>query len=129
MAAKTKEKKNVQAGVIQEWGPFEDNTYVTTQHGDYGVPAGQVLFFEFVEKLNKGTLEMETVPVPKRRAATAVEIEAADVDLSKMLPSQAFYDARDRKNKPQLMEITVNGGVDGETFPGVLKSAPVAEDH
>lgn len=129
MAAKTKVKKNVQAGVIQEWGPFEDNTYVTTQHGDYGVPAGQVLSFDYVEKLNKSTLEMETRPIPVRRAATVDEIEASGVDLSKMLPSQAFHDAKDRKNKPQMLEITVNGGVDGETFPGVIKAAPVAEDH
>jgi len=122
-------KKNVQAGVISEWGPFDKNTYVTTPHGDYGVQAGQVLSFEFVQKLNKSTLEMETVPVAHRRRATEEEVEAAGVDLSKMQPSQAFWDAKNKKDSPQLLEITVNGGAEGQTFPGVVKQAPVKEDH
>ena len=132
MATKTSTKKaksNITAGVISEWGPFDQNTYVTTQHGDYGLAAGLVLSFDYVEKLNKNTLEMETVPVAQRRPATEDEKDAAGVDLSHMEPSQAFYDAKDRKNAPQLLEITVNGGVDGETFPGVMKRKPVKEDH
>lgn len=132
-AAKTKApakpKKNVQAGVISEWGPFDSNTYVTTQYGDYSVQAGQVLSFTFVEKLNKQTLEMETVAVPNRRRATDQEVADAGVDLSKMQPSQAFWDAKNKKEAPQLLEITVNGGVEGQTFPGVVKQAPVKEDH
>ena len=132
MATKTKTKKeqgNIQAGVISQWGPFDQNTYVTTQHGDYGLSAGLILSFDYVEKLNKSTLEMETVPVAQRRRATEEEIEAAGVDLSHMQPSKAFHDALDRKNAPQMLEITVNGGVDGETFPGVMKQKPVKEDH
>ncbi len=126
-AAKTKApKKNIQAGVISEWGPFDKNTYVTTEHGDYGLEAGKVLSFDYVQKLNKSTLEMETVPVAQRRRATEDEIEAAGVDLSKMQPGPAFHAAKASANKSQVMEITING--EG-TFPGVVKKAPVKEDH
>ena len=121
--------KRIQSGVISEWGPFAVNTYVTTPHGDYGLMPGHVLTFDMVEKLNKNTLEMETVAVPNRRRATQAEIDASGIDLSAMQPGPAFFAARDKKNAPQLLEITVNGGVDGETFPGIIKQAPVQEDH
>lgn len=117
------------AGVIDRWGPFEEHTYVSNQYGEYTVQAGHILTFDMVEKLNKHTLEMETVPVPVRRKATAEEMELYGVTLEKQKPNQQLMDQAERKDAPQLMEITINGGKDGETFPGVLKRAPVAEDH
>jgi hypothetical protein len=120
---------NRQAGVITLWGPFANNTYVTTPHGEYSLQPGWVLGFDFVQRMNKKSLEVETVPVAQRRKATAKEIEAAGVDLSAMQPSKAFFDARDRADTPQSLQITVNGGLEGETFPGVLKRAPVKENH
>ncbi len=117
------------AGVIDRWGPFEENTYVTNQYGEYTVQAGHILSFEMVQKLNKQTLEMETVPVPRRRKASAEELALYGVTLEKQKPNKQLMDQAARKGAPQLMEITINGGKDGETFPGVLKQAPVAEDH
>ena len=117
------------AGTIDRWGPFEENTYVTNQFGEYTVQAGHILTFEMVDKLNKNTLEMEKVPKPIRRKATAEELELYGVTLEKQKPNQQLMDQAARKQAPQLMEITINGGPDGETFPGVLKQAPVVEDH
>ena len=134
MAAKKKAEAPVlgttaSAGVIDRWGPFEENTYVTNQYGEYTVQAGHILTFEMVEKLNKNTLEMELVPKPIRRKATAEELELYGVTLEKQKPNKQLMEQSKRKDAPQLMEITINGGQDGETFPGVLKQAPVAEDH
>ncbi len=115
------------AGVIDRWGPFEENTYVTNQYGEFTVQGGHILTFDFVQKLNKGTLEMETVPVPRRRKATAEELAQYGVTLEKQKPNAQLMEQAARKVAPQLMEITINDGKG--TFPGVLKQAPVAEDH
>jgi len=117
---------NVSSGVISQWGPFDQNVYVTTPHGDYGLPAGQVLWFEWIDKVDRDSLEIVKVPVPKRRRATDEEIEISGVDLSHMQPGRAFYDIKEGREAPQQMEITING--EG-TFPGVIKNAPVAESR
>ena len=115
------------AGVIDRWGPFEEYTYVTNQYGDYGLQAGLVLTFEMKERLNRDTFEMETVPVPIRRAATADELAQYGVTLEKQKPNMQLMEQAAQKAAPQLMEITINDGKG--TFPGVLKQAPVVEDH
>ena len=117
------------AGVIDRWGPFEENTYVTNQHGEYTVQAGHILMFEMVDKLNKNTLEMEKVAKPVRRKATAEELELYGVTLEKQKPNKQLMEQSRKKSAPMLMEISINGGAEGETFPGVMKRAPVAEDH
>ena len=134
MAAKKKAEAPVlgttaSAGVIDRWGPFEENTYVTNQYGEYSVKAGHILTFDMVDRLNKQTLEMEKVAKPVRRKATAEELELYGVTLEKQKPNKQLMDQVARKQAPQLMEITINGGAEGETFPGVLKQAPVPEDH
>lgn len=115
------------AGVIDRWGPFEDHTYVTNQYGEYTVQPGYVLTFDFKQKLNKNTLEMETVPVPVRRKATAEELAHYGVTLEAQKPNKQLMEQAAEQSAPQLMEITINDGKG--TFPGVLKQAPVVEDH
>lgn len=122
--AATKTKKNRSAGTIQAWGPFEDNHYVTTPHGDYSLEAGKVLEFELIDKVDKETLQIVKVAMPVYRKATKAEIESSGVDLSRLQPSAAFRTTMDAKNPVQEMNITING--EG-TFPGVIKQAPVPE--
>lgn len=124
--AATKTKKNRSAGTIQAWGPFEDNHYVTTPHGDYSLEAGKVLEFELVDKVDRETLEIVKVAQPRYRRATQAEKDAAGVDLTHLEPGAGYFSTMDATNQVQLMDITING--EG-SFPGVIKQAPVAEDH
>ena len=47
-----------------QWGPYPDYTLVTTEHGNFGVPAGQILTF-ILEKtwMNKNN-RFEIMPMP-----------------------------------------------------------------
>ena len=124
MAAKT--KANRSAGTIQAWGPFEDNHYITTPHGDYSLEAGKVLEFELVDKVDRESLEIIKVAMPVYRRATKAEVESAGVNLTHLEPGAGFYSTIDASNPIQQMDITING--EG-TFPGVIKQAPVSEDY
>ncbi len=116
--------RNVAAGVISQWGPFAQNTYVTTPHGDYGLPAAQVLTFTKAQKVDKDSMEIIDYFKPVRRKATKEEVRTSGVDLSHMQPSSAFFNAEEAASTAQIMEITING--EG-SFPGVVKQAPVVE--
>lgn len=55
-----------------DYGPYPEYLIVTTQYGEYGLEAGDILFFEHVDKLNRETGKIEKVPVPRYRDSGAV---------------------------------------------------------
>lgn len=48
----------------KEWGPYLNYEYITTPHGLYGLPAGQIMWFEDEEVYNHKTHQNEILPMP-----------------------------------------------------------------
>ena len=60
---------------IDEWGPYLEHTIVTTPHGQYGVDAGQILYFEPEQWFSRR--ENRMVTTMKRRYKPAKPVPAA----------------------------------------------------
>lgn len=59
------EVQNVNDGDTKRtWGPFTDYQFVQTSWGEYGVPAGKVLFFNVEEVWNNKEKRFENRPMP-----------------------------------------------------------------
>lgn len=51
-------------GTVRTWGPYSDYTFVTVAWGEYGVPKGKVLFFEWREVWNNKEKRFENRLMP-----------------------------------------------------------------
>ena len=49
---------------LAAWGPFADYTLVTTEHGNFGVPAGQILTFVLEKTWMNKNNRFEIMPMP-----------------------------------------------------------------
>lgn len=52
-----------------EWGPYDDYVLVTTPYGQFGVPKGEILWFEEAQTFSRRSGTMITIHEPRYRSA------------------------------------------------------------
>ncbi len=52
-----------------EWGPYDDYVLVTTPYGQFGIPKGEILWFEETQTFSRRAGTMVTIHEPRYRSA------------------------------------------------------------
>ena len=77
----------------REWGPFYTQEFITNDYGEWGIPAGEVLYMTAGRTFDKKTGQWKAIAVPKYRPASEKQMKQAKRDHDSAIASMAELEA------------------------------------